>query len=723
MITIKNIGCEGFRAFRDTQQTQDLSPRGFFGIRGQNLTTGGSSGAGKSSVAHLLAYLLGYSPFPASKQQSSLTKKPLQTWCTLESPEGTVVLRRGKETSIQVGDEAEISGSVTKVNERLERLFGVGSDLLRSLTYRPQRKPGLFLSLADADKKHFLSKVLGLEAVRKQVQDSVKLVSAANDLVGKREAAQVALQSVSMGEPHLVVSDNCTVQNTSYSRTEVEEVQGRLALDLALHKKDLEAIIEVEREFRESERVRSTAAKEAIAQRCRDFDLELNKQMLALVEPGDCRQSPEYEQLKSALAFAETRISDFRNHQGELMAEIGEEKKRLRVLEAKLTEKSGAELRLRQLRERADSIRRQECPTCTQVWIQGDLKSCLLDIEIAEDTMQAFAEIYFTAEEHRNNILGIEIKIQDREELQGFQTARENILTDIRSFDTRYAEELSAFKVTKAELSQNLGNQSNAFRQQASADQVNMYAEVQARLDEYQAKIEIARTQVGNTEYKIRACSESLTVLDSKNAAARKAYGDQVCQYDKFRTEFEAAHISLIEAKTGRDLETDYVWMIKGFLGGIFAEILDEISDEANALLQGLPNVATTTISFSTEKEKTDGSFDASIVPVITRGGVTMDLEANLSGGQLASVELAVDLAVSKVVQRRTGSAPGWLVLDEAFSGMDAVVIESCLSLLSKAGADLQIFVIDHSAEVRDYFTQVITVVSENDVSRIESNG
>lgn len=723
MITIKNIGCEGFRAFRDTQQTQDLSPRGFFGIRGQNLTTGGSSGAGKSSVAHLLAYLLGYSPFPASKQQSSLTKKPLQTWCTLESPEGTVVLRRGKETSIQVGDEAEISGSVTKVNERLERLFGVGPDLLRSLTYRPQRKPGLFLSLADADKKHFLSKVLGLEAVRKQVQDSVKLVSAANDLVGKREAAQVALQSVSMGEPHLVVSDNCTVQNTSYSRTEVEEVQGRLALDLALHKKDLEAIIEVEREFRESERVRSTAAKEAIAQRCRDFDLELNKQMLALVEPGDCRQSPEYEQLKSALAFAETRIYEFRSNQEKLLATIAGEKKILKNLESKLVSKSGVELGLTQLQEKAEAIRNQECPTCNQTWVRGDLESCLAEITGFESTLASFAEMEVQAEGHRDAILAAEIRLQDREELQGFQTARENILADIRSFDTRYAEELSAFKVTKAELNQNLGNQSNAFRQQASADQVNMYAEVQARLDEYQVQMEAARTRVGNTEYKIRACSEALTVLDSKNAAAKKSYEIEMAGFEKFRTEFETVQESCRKAVENRDLETDYVGMIKGFLGGIFAEILDEISDEANALLQGLPNVATTTICFVTEREKTDGSFDASIVPVITRGGVTMDLEANLSGGQLASVELAVDLAVSKVVQRRTGSAPGWLVLDESFTGMDSVVIESCLSLLSKAGADLQIFVIDHSAEVRDYFTQVITVVSENDVSRIESNG
>ena len=722
MITITNIGCESFRAFRDPQQTQDLPSRGFFGIRGKNLTTGGSSGAGKSSLAHLIAYLLGYSPFPASKQQSTLSKKPLQAWCTLESPEGTVVLRRGKETSIRVGDEAEISGSVTKVNERLERLFGVGPDLLRNLTYRPQRRPGLFLSLADADKKQFLSKVLGLEGVRKQTQESIKLVSSASDLVGKREAAVTALKSVATEKPEAIAPrEGYEIQGTYYSQADIEQTLELLNTDLKKYEQDLEAVIGAEREFRGSERVRSTAAKEAIAQKCRDFDLALNKEMQVLVEPRDCRQGPEYEQLQQALVFAETRISEFRAGLDKLLAEIADEKKQLKILEAKLSAKSGAELGLRQLQEKAEAIRNNECPTCNQVWVQGDLESCLRDIQAFEAALAEFAKLETRAEAHRDQILAIEVRLQERGELQKFQTAKENILADIRGFETRYSEELSAFRVRKAQLREALARESNAFRQQASAEQVDMYARVQSDLDAWQSRIATARGPIESVKEKIRFAGSALYGIEIENTKSREKYEADLDRYQKYMTEFEAAEALLKEAGSRRDLETDYVAMIKGFLGGIFAEILDEISEEANELLQGLPNVATTTISFVTEKEKTDGSFDAAIAPVITRGGDVLDMEANLSGGQLAAVELAVDLAVSKVVQRRTGSAPGWLILDESFTGLDMVTIECCLSLLAKSGSDLQIFVIDHSAETRDYFSQIITVVSENDVSRIES--
>lgn len=721
MITVKNFGCEGFRAFRDIQQTQDLSARGFFGIRGLNRSTGGSSGAGKSSVAHLLAYLLGYSPFPASKQQSSLTKKPLQAWCTLESPEGTVVLRRGKETSIKVGDEDEISGSVTKVNERLERLFGVGPDLLRNLTYRPQRKPGLFLSLADADKKQFLSKVLGLEDLRKQIQKSVQFSTAMDSAVSSSESALRALESVVVMEPAVPDNfDHCTLGDTTYSRQDLEETVRLVTEDYGGAQTRLNSVIEDERSYRETELIKSTATKEALAQKCRDFDLELNKQMLDLVEPPDSTGT-ERVQLQKALEFADTRIRDFRINLDKIVTAIGSEKSELKELERKLGGRSAVELLLQQKNQEIEAIRAQECPTCRQSWVQADLGERLTMVEKYKAELLEFDSINARAEVHRDRILESEIRLQDRAELQEFQKARENIVSDVKTLDLRRNQELAEFRTQKSELGRKLAQLSNDFRNQISGDQVNMYQSIQTTLDAFQTGIQEARSKLYGIEKKLDFCRSALSTMEADEKRARDRYQTEFGYYKKYRLELESAQTKYRGALIEKNREADFVSLLKGFLGSIFSEILDEIGEEANALMQGLPNVSTTTITFNTEKEKSDGSFDATITPIVTRGGNVMDLEANLSGGQLAAVELAVDLAVSRVVQRRTGSAPGWLVLDEAFTGFDPVVTENCLALLAKAGADLQIFVIDHSTEIKDFFTNTINVVSENDISRIEA--
>ncbi len=84
------------------------------------------------------------------------------------------------------------------------------------------------------------------------------------------------------------------------------------------------------------------------------------------------------------------------------------------------------------------------------------------------------------------------------------------------------------------------------------------------------------------------------------------------------------------------------------------------------------------------------------------------------------SVELAVDLAVSEVVSRRTGSVPGWLILDESFEGLDPVTKESCMQILGRYASDKVVLVIDHASELKESFTQFVNVIHEGGRSRLE---
>jgi DNA repair exonuclease SbcCD ATPase subunit len=167
--------------------------------------------------------------------------------------------------------------------------------------------------------------------------------------------------------------------------------------------------------------------------------------------------------------------------------------------------------------------------------------------------------------------------------------------------------------------------------------------------------------------------------------------------------------------------ETDLLEMLRGFLGQIFGEVLQEISDETNRIIANLPNASKMTIQFETDRETQDGKLRNEITPVAYFGGRSWPLEAGASGGMFTSVELAVDLAVSNVIARRTGIDLGWLILDEAFAnGSDKVTKEGCLEILKQYSANKLIIVVEHASEFKEFFSKVIEIDYRNERSRIK---
>jgi DNA repair exonuclease SbcCD ATPase subunit len=160
--------------------------------------------------------------------------------------------------------------------------------------------------------------------------------------------------------------------------------------------------------------------------------------------------------------------------------------------------------------------------------------------------------------------------------------------------------------------------------------------------------------------------------------------------------------------------EVDFVSLCKGFLGFIFEEVLDEISLEANNILKQIRNVSAVSVRFDTEKINKNDTIRQEIKLVLNQNGHELPSFRTLSGGQQEAVELAIDLSLGNVISRRTGVFPGWLVLDEPFSGLGIEEKESCLEMLKIAACDRLIFVIDHSTESKEMFDQFIDVTNHN---------
>ncbi len=205
--------------------------------------------------------------------------------------------------------------------------------------------------------------------------------------------------------------------------------------------------------------------------------------------------------------------------------------------------------------------------------------------------------------------------------------------------------------------------------------------------------------------------------IDKNNSFLQNTYALESNRHNELME-----HISKVEARGANSSrimneESDLAAMLKGFLGAIFAEVLVEIASETNDMLKQLPNVASTTIQFDTEVVSQKGKTRQEIRPVFYKNGESVSIQSGLSGGQFTSVELAVDLAIGKIIGQRTGLSLNWLILDESFEGHDVPVKEACLELLKNAAKDKLIFVIDHATEVNAYFDKCIMIESNNDCS------
>ncbi len=205
MISLEWLKIKAFRSFID-ETTFQLPTSGLILINGKNLQTNDASGTGKSTVFLATAYALNILPSgqTAAGLQSFLTKEKMQVTVGLtDSVLGKIVVGRGASTFIEFGGN-RFDGA-TVVNQQLEAVFGLTSEMLFTMAYRPQASGGLFLSKNDTEKKDFLTALLELDRIETAIDNAdttVKtltkdLVSINANLASKQDLLQqIVLQDV-----------------------------------------------------------------------------------------------------------------------------------------------------------------------------------------------------------------------------------------------------------------------------------------------------------------------------------------------------------------------------------------------------------------------------------------------------------------------------------------------------------------------------------------------
>ncbi len=163
MLKIKRLELEGFRSFKE-KAIIDFPDQGLVLISGKYAGSDISSGSGKSSILLAIAFALDICDLPGTDLKNWDSSK-MSVKLTIEDGNRNVydIVRSPKLTLFINGEEYQSLSTGAK--EKIAEILNTSPELLKALTYRPQRSTGKFINMTDSGMKDFLSSVLKLDAL------------------------------------------------------------------------------------------------------------------------------------------------------------------------------------------------------------------------------------------------------------------------------------------------------------------------------------------------------------------------------------------------------------------------------------------------------------------------------------------------------------------------------------------------------------------------------
>jgi DNA repair exonuclease SbcCD ATPase subunit len=668
-ITLTDLEFESFRTFKE-QQSIHFSESGLINLKGFNLNTGGSSAAGKSNLHLALSYALGYCPFPATELQSRYSDNKMQVSLTFKTTDGIFLLKRGKVNAIYKDNELIVEGSVKMVDAELANIIKIPLDLLDALTYRQQQSRGRFLSMADAEKKEFLAKLLNLDTIDPQIDLANKTINELEKKMSQVVAVLAAKKDALVFPLQPVLCDLEPLVNESFNlKQEIKTFEEQEA-------KTLSKVTEIQKEWNLKLSQFNTVL---------DHDIEMSSLRTEMVLINN--------KIDSIKKTDELEKKDAERDVRKLEAS-------LKAVDLEMLPLSSSNFKYQQKLKEFNDLKSQKCSNCNQSWIVDENK--LIDVSVTLSLLK-----------------------NDIESFNKLTAIKNKLLMDLSSATVRWTSypKKDTSDLTKKifEISNKRDNLKLFKENEINREKGKVNTEFNLKLQPYLDLLSSLRVKRSNLITKLSSIDSEIKSNQELNKFKADSHRKNSEIYDNARKQIDELENELKSTVADLNQQLDFIGLLKGFLGSIFEEVLIEIADETNNLLKQIPNIATAVVQFQTEVISTKGIVRQQIKPVITKDGITVSLKAGLSGGQISAVELAVDLAIGNIIGRRIGVMPGWLVLDEAFDGLSVPEKEACLELLKTAAQDRIILVVDHASEIKDYFDHTIEIECFNDNSRIRN--
>jgi exonuclease SbcC len=224
------------------------------------------------------------------------------------------------------------------------------------------------------------------------------------------------------------------------------------------------------------------------------------------------------------------------------------------------------------------------------------------------------------------------------------------------------------------------------------------------------AAVEAARMKLAAEERRLR---------DGQAALEEKLRG--FTRLEATRAENAAALTRLANEKTTYERLAE-AFGKKGVQALLVEQSIPEIEIEANQLLYRMTD-GRMVLKLETQREKKSGkggTIETLDIVIADELGYVRDYET-YSGGEAFRINLALRIALSRLLVRRAGAALPILIIDEGFGTQDATGREKLVEAITSIQRDFRlIIVITHLEDLKDAFPARITVTKTDEGSKIE---
>lgn len=683
MLKIKELRFSGIGRFVEPQVIHFNELGNLVQIDGQNNNTGGSSGAGKSTVFNALDYLFGLNDLPNTVLQSRLTKDGISVAANFDWDGNNLWISRSKSRGlvIEIHDQV-ISGSNKIAEEKLDEIIAMPRHLFRQMLHKRQKEGGFFLSLTPKEIHEFLTDCLGLSDLRIKLEIIEKKLK---ELTDKKVSFDTALQS-----------------NKSALKATQEAI---LTLGLAPIKDISEEIVE---DLRNKAGLSAMALDALLKTHTMQLvDLERERPQVSIA-PFDRSQIEAFEkginiiitkirqleeQEKQRVAAVYKRISDIKVEKSKLESQI-------RLSNSAKTEAATVALEIKKIRESL-------CPTCEQSWANDLAKQKEANLLLKLKNLKDSIEVGNKAQEALI-VLDQELKTLEPE------------------LQPRPIEEINELMVKKAEIDVKLSSE----RKKEQEHQMNESYSNRVIMDAFAARQKELRDKQAQEASQARGQAEvdrrAFEVAANKLKAyteAKTRHENSIIQLNTQQSNYEKKVEELTNALSTIELELLFAEearkVIKSYASCSFDEALALIGDVSTRIIRNIPNMANATIQLEGIKETAAGKIKEEVNAVIHMDGEEAVPIKSLSGGERSSVDLAVDLAVIDLIENKTNKGIDIFILDEPFTGLDTVSIEMALEVLRNANLNKKIIIVDHNPVISQMVVNKILVSREGSTSRI----
>lgn len=249
--------------------------------------------------------------------------------------------------------------------------------------------------------------------------------------------------------------------------------------------------------------------------------------------------------------------------------------------------------------------------------------------------------------------------------------------------------------------------------------------EKELRINDYDAISQAIRTADELKSEKTKRISElehKVATIDSNILPYQEFLISSSDSLTKYEDDFKKA----LQSKNELEEKLKYLsfWEIGFSKTGIRSFIIDDVINLLNHYVKSYIDILSNGVMQIVFEPESTSSKDVVSNKISTKyfiNGNEQDFDLT-SGGETQRLVLGVDLAISEVVEARSGSKFSLKFLDEPFTNIDSAGQLKALALFRKLSEERNgFFIISHDKELQTSCDNAIYVIKQNDISKIVS--